>query len=623
MAIYTLTGETKEINVLGRYASVKNNGEETIYASCASDLSPEAPDVVPIQAGESVIVRDCRKKLYVRGSGQIAVVSANEPVNFFKPAPKGGSGGGGSGDGITQQQLNDTLKFYATNTSVDTKLEGYAEKDEIPTSLPADGGNADTVGGKSAEQLIQSNPNLLLNPDFRVNPKNKTEFDGSVSGYAMARWKISSNCLVTYDENGIQIKNKTAGRAWMYQDLDTDYTDTDLTLSICAKGTGNIEIGYINAQTKAFSMSDDFTVFSYSFHFNGGSAAFENSVGMYFYSELTTVKWIKLEPGFTATPFVAPNQLEEVLRCGPIENESQQVLYGDGKWRNIPSNPNLLDNADFKINQRGLSLYNAAATTFYTVDRWRCQSGFQVAVTEHGVEISPTEAHTSVLTALLQNVEYKKISGAPNSYTLSVSVTKPCSKCYAKIYAMNGITVLASSPLLYLSDQGGNITIESIPEETTMLRVGFNFLANATVEDKCGIEWAKLEPGEKPTPFVRPNPATELLKCQRYYQTVGVGYTIYVRDIGQNFVLHGMFPVEMRTTPTVTILNTKPEISSIYNELTTNRDISIVGSYITSKGIAFLWFNHDSIDNVSSNPITERISLNGFLDQVFGLSADL
>ena len=171
MAIYTLNGTDKEIRVQGRYASVKNNGTETVYASSAPDLEPNAADVVPIQAGESVIVRDCRKKLYVRGSGQIAVVSGNEPVNFFKPAPKGEGGGG---DGITQQQLNDTLKTYATNTSVDDKLEDYAKKDEIPTSLPADGGNADTVGGKSAEELIQSNPNLLLNPDFKINQRGKS-----------------------------------------------------------------------------------------------------------------------------------------------------------------------------------------------------------------------------------------------------------------------------------------------------------------------------------------------------------------------------------------------------------------------------------------------------------------
>ena len=94
MAIYTLNGTDKEIPVQGRYASVKNNGSGTVYASSKPDLELNAAEVVPIQSGESVIVRDCKKKLYVKGSGQIAIVSGNEPVNFFKPAPKGGSGGG-------------------------------------------------------------------------------------------------------------------------------------------------------------------------------------------------------------------------------------------------------------------------------------------------------------------------------------------------------------------------------------------------------------------------------------------------------------------------------------------------------------------------------------------------
>lgn len=94
MAIYTLDGTDKEISVQGRYASVKNNGVKTIYASSTPDLDLEAPDIVPIQAGESVIVRDCKKKLYVRGNGQIAVISGNEPVNFFKSAPKKGDGTG-------------------------------------------------------------------------------------------------------------------------------------------------------------------------------------------------------------------------------------------------------------------------------------------------------------------------------------------------------------------------------------------------------------------------------------------------------------------------------------------------------------------------------------------------
>ncbi len=90
MAIYILNGTDKELNVPGRYASVKNNGTETVYASSTPNLDLEAAEVVPIQAGESVVVRDCKKKLYVRGSGQIAVISGNEPFNFFKSTPKKG-----------------------------------------------------------------------------------------------------------------------------------------------------------------------------------------------------------------------------------------------------------------------------------------------------------------------------------------------------------------------------------------------------------------------------------------------------------------------------------------------------------------------------------------------------
>lgn len=96
MAIYNLDGTDKEISVLGRYASVKNNGDETVYASSTPDLDLEAAEVVPIQAGESVVVRDCKKKLYVRGSGQIAVADGNEPFNFFTGSG-GGSGSGTSG----------------------------------------------------------------------------------------------------------------------------------------------------------------------------------------------------------------------------------------------------------------------------------------------------------------------------------------------------------------------------------------------------------------------------------------------------------------------------------------------------------------------------------------------
>ena len=137
MAIYNLDGTDKEISVQGRYASVKNNGTETVYASSTPDLDLEAAEVVPIQAGESVVVRDCKKKLYVRGSGQIAVVSANMLYNFFSSPPKNG----GEGGGITNQQLDEKLKEYVPITG--GSVEG---------NLRVSDGKALALSPRSAEQ---------------------------------------------------------------------------------------------------------------------------------------------------------------------------------------------------------------------------------------------------------------------------------------------------------------------------------------------------------------------------------------------------------------------------------------------------------------------------------------
>lgn len=631
MAIYTLTGETKEINVLGRYASVKNNGEETIYASCASDLSPEAPDVVPIQAGESVIVRDCRKKLYVSGSGLIAVVSGNEPVNFFKPAPKGGSGGGGSGDGITQQQLNDTLKFYATNTSVDTKLENYATSESVSeglsgkvdtiegmglssndftdadkakldglenyddtgikadiasfeenkadksdtltslinlglsngngsrgiVSIPADsapceigqyldfhrastsedytvrlealengdismvrksgisGGtihcNADTVGGYTAEQLIQSNPNLLLNPDFKVNQRGKTEYSGYTS--TVDRWEKTSAGIVTIEDDGVTLNN-TDGTATMYwgQVLDLNLANVPITLST-SDSNGNLYT--ISGNGPAVSKNplklliSDIGSFYVDLNVDHYEFFFQIKVG-----KSIKIKWAKLEYGSVATSFVPPNPLEEILKCGSIENESQQVLYGDGKWANIPSNPNLLDNPDFRINQRGQNTYSVpldyTGQRYYTVDRWVMQIHGTVSVDSSGVTITRGQIQDtdgSIFGTLLDPANFDN-NYLNKTMTLSMYVEYMSEGSDFKMF-IDG----ASSVPLKLGLN--SVTVSS---KGTNRWIGIGNFIEQPEGAFIKVKWVKLELGSVATTFVPPDPATELLKCQRYFE---------------------------------------------------------------------------------------------------------
>ena len=44
----------------------------------------------------------------------------------------------------------------ADKTYVDKQLEGKADKSDIPSSLPANGGNADTVGGHPPSDFVLS-----------------------------------------------------------------------------------------------------------------------------------------------------------------------------------------------------------------------------------------------------------------------------------------------------------------------------------------------------------------------------------------------------------------------------------------------------------------------------------
>jgi hypothetical protein len=73
------------------------------------------------------------------------------------------------------------------------------------------------------------------------------------------------------------------------------------------------------------------------------------------------------------------------------------------------------------------------------------------------------------------------------------------------------------------------------------------------------INWVKLEAGSKASYFVKPNPATEMYKCQRYLAPVSTLSELVVRD-NTHTVLARSF--HLRSIPTYTIYN--PDNHSFY-----------------------------------------------------------
>lgn len=224
-----------------------------------------------------------------------------------------------------------------------------------------------------------------------------------------------------------------------------------------------------------------------------------------------------------------------------------------------PINPNLLINSDFRINQRGKASYTA---TGYTVDRWFTQQGFDISQLESGIHIRCTGAITTNIFALYQQVPVSEALHG-NNLTFTANIASSNEYAYMAIYAYSadGVVVKLSGKIK-LETGLNSVTINSLPTNTAYVRSQFTINAGAQINDTLEIKWTKLECGSAATPFVPPDPAEELTKCQRYFVRFGTRYGWF----GTGFTsstnrarLSQTLPVPMRDgmeRPTVTVHGT-------------------------------------------------------------------
>ena len=178
------------------------------------------------------------------------------------------------------------------------------------------------------------------------------------------------------------------------------------------------------------------------------------------------------------------------------------------------SNPNLLINPDFRINQRGQTEYTASG---YTVDRWQISNSARL--TPHDGYITFESTVDKATPPLFQKFENPTaLSG--KTVTLSFDFDLKTEGAWISVQAVtNGSW--NPLPTVQLTDTGRSVksTIINLPDNLTDLRValvvhGTDSAPLAAVD----IYGAKLELGEIATPIIPADPATELAKCQRYYQ---------------------------------------------------------------------------------------------------------
>lgn len=233
-------------------------------------------------------------------------------------------------------------------------------------------------------------------------------------------------------------------------------------------------------------------------------------------------------PSFTDTSLL-PVHNGSGLKKGLL---SQLASYLGTKF----SNPNLLINPDFRINQRGETSYTSAVAqtikNVYSVDRW-CLYGHSLTVnSDKSVTITPTTYSDG---ALIQNLE------TPVDGNITVQV-----------YAV-GVSGTATVSVR-LFDDSSNAEIGTLKNglNTFTFSKGIKKLIIRVKSGTLTLKYAKVEQGKVATSFIAPNIAEELTKCYRFYQRMKPHYSGYVAKFQTTF-----FPIpikaQTRTTGTIKV----------------------------------------------------------------------
>ena len=186
--------------------------------------------------------------------------------------------------------------------------------------------------------------------------------------------------------------------------------------------------------------------------------------------------------------------------------ENKQIVQ-----KNQISNPNLLDNPWFTVNQRGEVTYNTPWGM--SVDRWRTDQGIALTVTNSGVQI--TNSHATDWRNLYMQVleeDYKNLVGRPITMSVMLSdgtiksgtiTAPPMATSQIEMYPIvDGGTFGAGMFMIYNQSPIAAQYYIGIPAGGTL-----------------NIRAVKIELGTVSTLGLdtAPNYEEELLRCQRYY----------------------------------------------------------------------------------------------------------
>ena len=294
----------------------KNLGNSTLYVSAKPNPVAGEDNVAELSVKGAASIETDEGKVYVLGSGKVEIHRTNSKFCPFE-LPSTGSGGGSS---IT---IDSALSETSTNPAENRVITG-------------------AINGLSNRML---NPNLLINPDFKINQRGVSGTFSETGKYFVDRWQLVSGTVTVNSDRTITLNGS------IRQFFEIDF-DTNVTASVSA---GTITADVVSVNT---------------------GEAYVHSVTIS--AEGETISWAKLEMGSNATPFSPPNPATELIKCQRYYSRisADRKVFGSGYAVNTSTAnifiamPQMLTNPD--ISFTNLALVGYGHTT----------SGASVAVSE-------------------------------------------------------------------------------------------------------------------------------------------------------------------------------------------------------------------------------------------------
>ena len=167
-----------------------------------------------------------------------------------------------------------------------------------------------------------SNPNLLTNPDFKINQRGKGTYSSTGAGGTVDRWVGTNVKTDVNSDNTVTVSSLNGTGYYTQHEESISYGKHTYSIYVQAitgtvkafyksKDSKDNELGMLKQGLNTFTSVDD-GFKSFFLSIAGGSSV--------------TLKYVKVEQGTVATSFIAPNRAEELVKCCRFF-QNFQVLY--------------------------------------------------------------------------------------------------------------------------------------------------------------------------------------------------------------------------------------------------------------------------------------------------------